>query len=164
MSKISKNIKMLDILSSGKKYTCKELAELLEISPRMIRVYKDELEKEGIYIDTYYGKNGGYQLKSKIELPTILFNQHDIELINSLKMKLTDKDDLNKIDELKNKILTYCNLVDNKYDFLDESKKYILECVKDSILKNKAIKIEYYSKGILKKELCALNKYTYMTI
>lgn len=150
MSKISKNIKMLDILSSGKKYTCKELAELLEISPRMIRVYKDELEKEGIYIDTYYGKNGGYQLKSKIELPTILFNQHDIELINSLKMKLTDKDDLNKIDELKNKILTYCNLVDNKYDFLDESKKYILEYVKDSILKNKAIKIEYYSKGILK--------------
>lgn len=150
MSKISKNIKMIDILSSGKKYTCKELAQLLEISPRMIRVYKDELEKEGIYIDTYLGKNGGYQLKSKVELPTILFNQHDIELINSLRMKLTDIDDLNKIDELKNKILTYCNLVDNKCDFLDESKKYILECIKESILNNKSIKIEYYSKGILK--------------
>lgn len=150
MSKISKNIKMLDILSSGKKYTCKELAQLLEISPRMIRVYKDELEKEGIYIDTYLGKNGGYQLKSKIELPTILFNQYDIELINSLKTKLTDEDDLNKIDKLKNKILTYCNLVNNDCDFLNESKKYILECIKDSIKKNSSIKIEYYSKGILK--------------
>ena len=44
MSKISKNIKMLDILSSGRKYTCKQLAEMLEISPRMVRLYKDEIE------------------------------------------------------------------------------------------------------------------------
>ena len=119
----------------------------------MVRVYKDELEKEGIYIDTHLGKNGGYQLKSKIELPSILFNQHDIELMNSLKFKLTDRDDLNKIDELKNKIVTYCNLVDNEYNFLDDSKKYILECIKDSISKNKSIKIEYYSKGILKNRI-----------
>ena len=44
MSKISKNIKMFDILSSGRKYTCKQLAEMLEISPRMVRLYKDEIE------------------------------------------------------------------------------------------------------------------------
>ena len=153
MSKVSKNIKMLDILSSGKKYTCNELAKLLEISPRMVRLYKDELEKEGIYIDTFYGKNGGYQLKSKIELPAILFNQHDIELMNSLKLKLTNEDDLSKIDELKSKIVTYCNLIGNNYNFLDELKKHILECIKDSISKNKSVKIEYYSKGILKNRI-----------
>ena len=50
MSKISKNIKMLDILSSGKRHSCKELANMLEVSPRMVRSYKDELEQEGIYI------------------------------------------------------------------------------------------------------------------
>ena len=119
----------------------------------MVRVYKDELEKEGIYIDTFYGKNGGYQLKSKIELPAILFNQHDIELMNSLKLKLTNEDDLSKIDELKSKIVTYCNLIGNNYNFLDESKKHILECIKDSISKNKSVKIEYYSKGILKNRI-----------
>ena len=32
MSKVSKNIKMLDILSSGKKYTCNELAQLLDVN------------------------------------------------------------------------------------------------------------------------------------
>ena len=77
MSKISKNIKMLEILSSGKKYTCKELSKLLEISPRVVRLYKDELEKEGIYIESIMGKNGGYKLYSKIELPFILFNEYD---------------------------------------------------------------------------------------
>ena len=65
MSKVSKNIKMLDILSSGRRYSCKELADKLEISPRMVRLYKDELEKDGIYIDSFYGKDGGYQLRSK---------------------------------------------------------------------------------------------------
>lgn len=53
MSKVSKNIKMLDILSSGRRYSCKELADKLEISPRMVRLYKDEPEKDGIYIDSF---------------------------------------------------------------------------------------------------------------
>ena len=51
MSKISKNIKMLDILSSGKIYNKKKLSEMLEVSPRTVRQYKDELEKEGIYVE-----------------------------------------------------------------------------------------------------------------
>ena len=43
---------MLELLSTGKKYSIKELSEELEVSPRMIRVYKDELEKAGIYLHT----------------------------------------------------------------------------------------------------------------
>lgn len=73
--------------------------------------------------------------------------------MNSLKLKLTNEDDLSKIDELKSKIVTYCNLIGNNYNFLDESKKHILECIKDSISKNKSVKIEYYSKGILKNRI-----------
>lgn len=42
----------------GKKYSILELAGLLEVSPRMIRVYKDEIEKSGIYIDTIRGPYG----------------------------------------------------------------------------------------------------------
>ena len=44
---------MIEYLSSGKKYSIKELSNLLEVSPRMIRVYKDEIEKAGIYIENY---------------------------------------------------------------------------------------------------------------
>ena len=73
MSKISKNIKMLDILSSGKVYSCKKLSEMLEVSTRTIRQYKDELEKEGIYIDSIMGKNGGYKLYSIIDNEKYVF-------------------------------------------------------------------------------------------
>lgn len=43
----------------------KELAEELEVSPRQISRYKDELEEAGIYIDTIPGKCGGYALNTK---------------------------------------------------------------------------------------------------
>lgn len=52
MSKVSNTLTMLRLLESGKKYSVKELAEKLEVSPRMIKSYKEELEKCGIYIDT----------------------------------------------------------------------------------------------------------------
>lgn len=153
MSKVSKNIKMLDILSSGKKYTCKQLSELLEVSPRMVRSYKDELEKEGIYIDTMFGKEGGYQLRSKVELPSILFNKNDIVVIDSLAKKVTDQQTLKQLDEIKQKIINYCKLVDHETSFLDESKRNILEEIQKCITENQSIQIEYDSKGIVKQRI-----------
>ena len=151
MSKISKNIKMLDILSSGRKYTCKQLAEMLEISPRMVRLYKDEIEKEGIYIDAFLGKNGGYQLRSKIEIPSILFNQNDIEIINKAIKNCSNEEELGNLMKLKQKIVNYCKLINHEIDFLDEEKKQILDDIQKSIIKKQSIKIEYYSKGLKKQ-------------
>lgn len=153
MSKISKNIQMLNILSSGKKYTCQQLSKILEISPRMIRVYKDELEKEGIYIDSILGKDGGYVLRSKIELPLILFNENDISILNSLIEKNNDVEDLKKLNHLKEKVTNYCRIVNEDNNLLDKSKLYILEEIKNAISKKNSIKIEYYSKGIKKQRI-----------
>ena len=55
MSKVSNVITMLELLGSGRKYSINELANKLEVTPRMIRVYKEDLEKCGIYIDTIMG-------------------------------------------------------------------------------------------------------------
>ena len=61
MSKISNVLTMIEYLSTGKKYSINELSQLLEVTPRMIRVYKNEIEKapsfgycasQGVY---YYG-------------------------------------------------------------------------------------------------------------
>lgn len=125
MSKISKNTKMLDILSSGRKYSCKQLAEMLEISPRMVRLYKDELEKEGIYIQTLFGKDGGYQLRSQIELPSILFNQYDIEIINNIIKNCSTEEELQNLINLKEKVTHYCKLLNDEKDFLKNDKKDI---------------------------------------
>lgn len=151
MSKISKNIKMLDILSSGRKYTCQELADRLEISPRMVRVYKEELEKEGIYIETTLGKDGGYRLISKVELPTILFNENDIEEIDYLLSKLKDKEDFEKLENIKQKICNYCRLVNDEEYSLDDDEISVLESIKDAIKRRSGVKIEYYSKGMTKE-------------
>ena len=59
MSKISNVLSMIEYLCTGRKYSIAELAQKLEVSPRMIRVYKDEIEKAGIYIDTIKGPYGG---------------------------------------------------------------------------------------------------------
>ena len=46
MSKLSNCLLMLEYLENGRKYNIKELAEKLEVSERMVRSYKEELEKQ----------------------------------------------------------------------------------------------------------------------
>ena len=55
MSKVSNVITMLELLQNGKKYSINELSKELEVSERMIRVYKEDLEKAGIYVDKIMG-------------------------------------------------------------------------------------------------------------
>lgn len=82
MSKISNVLTMLEYLSSGRKYSISELSEKLEVSPRMIRVYKDEIEKAGIYIDTIKGPYGGYVLNQNINVPKRFITPNAINIKN----------------------------------------------------------------------------------
>ena len=82
MSKLSNVLSMLQLLQNGKKYSIKELSEKLEVTPRMIRVYKDELELAGIFIETIRGPYGGYVLNQNIKLPD-KFIKNDINEINN---------------------------------------------------------------------------------
>ena len=82
MSKISNVITMLQLLNTGRKYSIKELSERLEVSERMIRVYKDELEKAGIYVDTIMGPNGGYVLSQSVKMPIWKFKVNDYEILD----------------------------------------------------------------------------------
>ena len=69
MSKVSNVITMLELLQTVKKYSINELSNKLEVSERMIRVYKEDLEKAGIYIDTIMGPYGGYVLNQRVRTP-----------------------------------------------------------------------------------------------
>lgn len=69
MSKLSNTITMLRLLQNGRKYSIKELSENLEVSTRMIREYKNELELAGIFIESIRGPYGGYYLNQNIKLP-----------------------------------------------------------------------------------------------
>lgn len=74
MSKISNMLNMIQILKDKKVHSIQSLSEDLEVSERMIRQYKLELEEAGIYIDSITGKYGGY----KIEDNNKFFELNDI--------------------------------------------------------------------------------------
>lgn len=95
MSKVSNVLLMLEYLSNGKKYSLQELAERLEVTPRMVRVYKEECEKAGIYIDTIKGPYGGYVLNQNINVPKRFItpktiNNEDKELYNLLSKAIKE--------------------------------------------------------------------------
>lgn len=104
MSKVSNVITMLSLLQSGKKYNIKELSSLLEVSERMIRVYKEDLEKAGIYIDTIMGPYGGYVLNGSVKIPIRKFSKEDTELLNRYIILEKDKKTKEKLTLLRDKI------------------------------------------------------------
>ena len=111
MSKLSNTLLMIEYLSSGKKYSIKELSEKLEVSPRMIRVYKDELEKAGIYVDTIKGPYGGYVLNQNINIPKRFITPKEIKVDNKELYNI-----VNKSNKDKHKcLIDYYSKTDKKY-------------------------------------------------
>ena len=142
MSKISNVIMMLQYLSSGRKYNLKDLSEKLEVSERMIRVYKEELEKAGIYIDTIMGPYGGYVLNQNIRIPTRKFTKDDYEFLHNLKVKDEDKE---KLEILADKVHgVYFDSKNENIELKDEIKKYYNILTK-AIKEERKVLINYYS-------------------
>lgn len=78
---------MLSYLQNGRKYSINELAEKIEVSPRMIRLYKEALEQAGFIIETIYGPYGGYILiKSNFNISSS-FNTYDLNMLKQLTAK-----------------------------------------------------------------------------
>lgn len=91
MGKIGNALLMLRLLESGKKYTVNELSQRLEVTPRMIKIYKEELEKSGIYIDTIRGQYGGYVYNKKHDY-NVSFDYLDVDAIESILSKLSNSE------------------------------------------------------------------------
>ncbi len=111
MTKLSNTIMLLRLLQNGKKYSIKELAEKIEVSPRMIRQYKNELEYAGIYIESIRGPYGGYYLNQNVKLPENMNKPLSIRVENKETYNI-----LNKAINSKNKcyIEYYSKEHDNK--------------------------------------------------
>ena len=147
MSKISNILLMLQYLQNGRKYSIKELSERLEISPRMIRQYKSELEYAGIYIDTIHGPYGGYVLNKDINIPYLNINQNDIDILNSICDTLKDKDTKEGITSLKNKLLINLNNQTNNKIVIKakDEELNIFNRINNAYKNNLKIKIKYYN-------------------
>ena len=142
MSKISNVILMLQYLENGRKYNIKELAYKLEVSERMIRVYKEELEKAGIYIDTLMGPYGGYVLNQKVRIPTRKFSKSDYEFLKNLNVDELDKEKLQIIADKVHGV--YFNSSNEKIELKDDIKNSY-NILTRAIKEKRKVKINYYS-------------------
>lgn len=150
MSKLSNTLIMLNMLSNGKKYSINELADILEVTPRMIRSYKDDLDKCGIYIDSIRGPYGGYVLNQNIRLPRRKFTKDDFEFLSNLKVEDKDQERINLLaDKIRG---IYLGSSDEKIILSEETRK-AYNIIERAIKEKRKVEIDYYSynNGVTKR-------------
>ena len=147
MSKLSNILTMIELLSTGKKYSVDELANIIEVTPRMIRAYKDDMEKAGIYVDTIYGPYGGYVLNSQVRIPKRSFKVSDYEFLNNLDVSNKDKEKLNVIADKVRGIYLGSKFEQSE---VNDSIKSSYNILAKAIKEHRKVLIDYYSytKGI----------------
>lgn len=147
MGKVSNVLTMLRLLESGKKYSIYELAERLEVTPRMISIYKEELEKSGIYIDTIRGRYGGYVYHQKHDY-NISFDYLDVDAIESIidKLNVKEKERLTITLEKLRAIVIYSadEKRDIKIDKEDLRRKY--KIISKAIKEKKELYFTFHNK------------------
>lgn len=158
MSKISNVITMLQLLNTGRKYSIKELSDYLEVSERMVRVYKEELEKAGIYIDTIMGPYGGYVLNQSIRMPIRKFRVKDYELLDKYISLEKDELEREKLTLLQDKIRgVYIGSKSEEKELnLKENTLNKYNALTRAIKERRKVKILYYSynKGENERVIC----------
>ena len=133
MGRISNALLMLKILSSGKKYTIKELSLMLEVSPRMVRQYKEDLEKAGIFVEASYGVNGGYCYNNNSNYD-FNFSLDDLRCLENLQYsQALDKKTTIQLDSIIEKVR--CVVIMDKYSKkeIGQENKKLIEKIKKAI-------------------------------
>lgn len=147
MSKVSNVLTMLNLLNGNRKYNIKELSNILEVSERMIRVYKEDLEKAGIYIDSIMGPYGGYVLNQTIRIPVRKFKMKDANLLDLYIKKEKDINLKNDLIILQDKIKgVYLGSKSEEKELnLKEDTLLKYNCLARAIKERRKVKILYYS-------------------
>lgn len=148
MGKFSNMLYMIDLLNTGNKYSVKELSQKLGVTERMIRYYKEELENNGIFIESFKGPNGGYFMIDKVK-NYISFNKYDVQLLENISEVLEKSNFpfMKSYKDLLEKVKNMYSIAEEKSKFIVDIKSLdnneIFNIVKSSIKKQESINIEY---------------------
>lgn len=148
MGKFSNMLYMIDLLNTGNKYSVKELSQKLGVTERMIRYYKEELENNGIFIESFKDPNGGYFMIDKVK-NYISFNKYDVQLLENVSKVLENSNFsfMKSYKDLLEKVKNMYSIAEEKSKFIVDIKSLdnneIFNIVKSSIKKQESINIEY---------------------
>lgn len=151
MSKVANMLKMIKILKDEKIHNMKDIAEKIEISPRMVKQYKNELEQAGIYIESKRGINGGYSLNKELNNIDIGLTYQELIKLKQIEQYFNDDQDfkkiIGKIIESYEKNINEADL--KKINKIQELGKINLKdtylSLRKAINRKNKVKIKYYS-------------------
>lgn len=151
MSKVANMLKMIKILKDEKIHNMKDIAEKIEISPRMVKQYKNELEQAGIYIESKRGINGGYSLNKELNNIDIGLTYQELIKLKEIEQYFNDNQDfkkiIGKIIESYEKNINEADL--KKINKIQELGKINLKdtylSLRKAINRKNKVKIKYYS-------------------
>ena len=144
-------LKMLKILKDEKIHHMKDIAEKIEISPRMVKQYKNELEQAGIYIESKRGINGGYSLNKELNNIDIGLTYQELIKLKEIEQYFNENQDfkkiIGKIIESYEKNINEADL--KKINRIQELGKINLKdtylSLRKAINRKNKVKIKYYS-------------------
>lgn len=151
MSKVANMLKMIKILKDEKIHNMKDIAEKIEISPRMVKQYKNELEQAGIYIESKRGINGGYSLNKELNNIDIGLTYQELIKLKEIEQYFNENQDfkkiIGKIIESYEKNINEADL--KKINRIQELGKINLKdtylSLRKAINRKNKVKIKYYS-------------------
>ena len=144
-------LKMIKILKDEKIHNMKDIAEKIEISPRMVKQYKNELEQAGIYIESKRGINGGYSLNKELNNIDIGLTYQELIKLKEIEQYFNENQDfkkiIGKIIESYEKNINEADL--KKINIIQELGKINLKdtylSLRKAINRKNKVKIKYYS-------------------
>ena len=144
-------LKMIKILKDEKIHNMKDIAEKIEISPRMVKQYKNELEQAGIYIESKRGINGGYSLNKELNNIDIGLTYQELIKLKEIEQYFNENQDfkkiIGKIIETYEKNINEADL--KKINRIQELGKINLKdtylSLRKAINRKNKVKIKYYS-------------------
>ena len=144
-------LKMLKILKDEKIHNMNDIAEKIEISPRMVKQYKNELEQAGIYIESKRGINGGYSLNKELNNIDIGLTYQELIKLKEIEQYFNENQDfkkiIGKIIESYEKNINEADL--KKINRIQELGKINLKdtylSLRKAINRKNKVKIKYYS-------------------
>ena len=144
-------LKMIKILKDEKIHNMKDIAEKIEISPRMVKQYKNELEQAGIYIESKRGINGGYSLNKELNNIDIGLTYQELIKLKEIEQYFNESQDfkkiIGKIIESYEKNINEADL--KKINRIQELGKINLKdtylSLRKAINRKNKVKIKYYS-------------------
>lgn len=165
MSRVSNALNMYFYLSVKKKATIKELANKLEVSEKMIKKYKLDLELAGIYVGAIRGRNGCYYLETTKSINEIGLSEADIIALKMVKETITSghfhysnsfENLANKLLEVnKSKHIVYHNKMLIESDEVIDKEKELWKIINESVIDKNKLFIKYKS---LKKDRVSINE------